>query len=142
MLSFGTSADRTLLVYSMWWNIRGPDKLNEPNAMEIVRMSDRGSGGALGELKALETGQPNSGISANQIDSSDWTTPPVVTDVIGGARPFNLARGWQWSAHPQGQPIVVQPAGGGDNLGFRILSATSGPVTFDLGAIFLAVGVP
>jgi len=129
-------SDAVLLVLEAWFGIVGTDGLNEPNAMEMVRLSSDGTGGATALFEARETGDPVTGATGAAIDAGDWTAEPTVSDVLGGATPFNLASGWNWS-WTQSAPIVVSPSG---RVGFRVVDAISASMICHAGLTILEIG--
>lgn len=131
-------ADSVLLVLEMWFGIVGADDLNEPNSMEILRLSTDGAGGGTISFKPREKGTPAFGGTGASIDSDDWTTGPTVSDVLGGGLPFNLATGWNWS-WTQSAPIVVSP-GVSQRIGFRIVDPLSASMICHAGMTLLEVG--
>jgi len=140
--------NRFMLVYAMSWapNDNTSQPVTETNAIEIVRTGTQGVGGDDMNVEPLEVGSdpgsPN-GIFADSILSTGWPTSPTVTDVIGGARPFSLERGWRWSAAQSGQPIVIQPGPTtGIGLGLRIKQATTREINAAIGITVLLTSQP
>ncbi len=129
-------ATSILLVLEMWFGMVGSDDKNEPNAIEICRLSTDGSGGSTALFEARELGSTAFGGTGAAIDAGDWTAEPTVSDVLGGARPFNLASGWEWS-WTQSAPITVSPSG---RIGFRIVDPVSAAMDFHAGMTILEVG--
>jgi len=125
-----------LLVLEMWFGIVGTDDLNEPNAMEIVRLSSDGTGGSTALFKPLEVGSTAFGGSGASIDADDWSANPTVSDVLGGAKPFNLATGWDWD-WTRSAPITVSPSG---RVGFRIVDPLSASMICHAGMTVLEIG--
>ncbi len=114
-------SDSILLVLEMWFNIVGTDGLNEPNTMEIVRLSSDGTGGSTALFEPREGNSPAFPGTGAGIDAGDWSADPTVSDVLGGGRGFNLATGWVWSWTESGV-ITVSPSA---RIGFRIVDALS-----------------
>ncbi len=125
-----------LLVLEMWFGIVGTDGLNEPNSMEITRLSTDGTGGSTALFEPREGGSTVFGGTGAGIDADDWTAEPTVSDVLGGGKPFNLATGWEWDWTRSG-PIVVSPSG---RIGFRIVDAISASMICHAGMTVLEVG--
>lgn len=101
-------SDAVIFVLEAWFGQVGTDNLNEANAIEMVRLSTDGVGGATALFEAREPGDAAFGGTGATIDASDWSTEPTVSDVLGGATPFNLATGWNWTYASAG-PIVLSP---------------------------------
>jgi len=129
-------SDAILMVLEAWFAIIGQDDLNEPNAMEMVRLSTDGTGGSTILFEPREVGDPATGATGLAIDAGDWTAEPTVSDVLGGGTPFNLATGWQWS-WTQSAPIVVSPSG---RIGFRIVDPLSTAMNCHVGMTILEIG--
>lgn len=129
-------ATSILLVLDMWFGIVGTDDLNEPNGIEICRLSTDGIGGSTALFEPRESGSTVFGGSGAAIDAGDWSTEPTVSDVLGGAKPFNLATGWEWSWTSAGT-ITVSPSG---RIGFRIVDALSASMICHAGMTVLEVG--
>lgn len=125
-----------VLVLEMWFGVVGTDDLNEPNAMEICRLSSDGSGGGTALFEAREEGSTAFGGTGASIDADDWTAEPTVSDVLGGGKPFNLATGWEWDYTRSG-PIVVSPSA---RIGFRIVDPISASMICHAGMTILEVG--
>lgn len=125
-----------VLVLEMWFGQVGTDGLNEPNSIEICRLSSDGTGGSTVLFKARELGSTDFGGSGLGIDADDWTAEPTVSDVLGGGKPFNLASGWEWS-WTQSAPITVSPSG---RIGFRIVDPVSAAMNFHAGMTILEIG--
>lgn len=141
LMTFGDIGNTRLMhVLSMWFNQIGSDQLNEPNAMEIVRTSSTGLGGASATQESHELGN-TAALFAGSIDDNGWSTAPIMTEVLGGARPFNLSTGWRWSPAPSGRPILVSLTAN-TYLGFRPVRASSAAITFMVGATVRLLGVP
>jgi hypothetical protein len=128
-------ADAILLVLEAWFGMTGSDDLNEPNSIQMVRLSTDGSAGATLLFEARETGDPATGATGAGMDTGGWTLP-TVSDALGGATPFNLATGWNWS-WTQSAPIVVSPSA---RIGFRISDAPSASMDFSGGLTILEIG--
>ena len=129
-------SDAILLVLECWFGIVGTDDLNEPNGMEMVRLSSDGTGGSTVLFEQRESGDPATGATGAAIDAGDWSADPTVSDVLGGATPFNLSTGWNW-AWTQSAPIVISPS---QRIGFRIVDAISASMTCHAGMTILEVG--
>jgi len=129
-------ATAVVLVLEMWFGIVGTDNLNEPNSMEIVRLSNDGTGGVAVIFKVRELGSTAFGGSGVGIDADDWSSQPVVTDVLGGGKSFNLATGWEWD-WTRSAPITVSPSG---RIGFRIVDALSASMVCHAGMTILEIG--
>jgi len=129
-------AESVLVVLEAWFGIVGTDGLNEPNAMEMVRLSTDGAGGSTVLFEPREVGDPAFGGSGAAIDAGDWSTDPTVSDVLGGGTPFNLATGWNWS-WTQSAPIVVSPS---QRIGFRIVDPLSASMICHAGMTVLEIG--
>ena len=114
-------ADSVLFVLEAWFGIVGTDNLNEPNVMEMVRLSTDGTGGSTLLFEPREGNSPVFPGTGAGIDAGDWTAEPTVSDVLGGGRPFNLATGWNWS-WAESDVITVSPSG---RIGFRIVDPIS-----------------
>jgi len=141
LMSFSNPTNATvILVYELWFSPRGTDFLHENNAMEIVRTSSEGSGGSNMTQEALDLGNPvGAGMMLGiNVDADGWSTPPPVTDVLGGARPFNLASGWRWTWADTGTPLIISPATSG--IGFRMVWPPSVSLTFEVGAMIGLTG--
>jgi len=129
-------SDAILLVLEAWFGIVAADDLNEPNSIEMVRLSTDGTGGGTVLFEPREIGDPAFGGTGLSIDAGDWTAEPTVSDVLGGGTPFNLATGWQWS-WTQSAPIVVSPSA---RIGFRIVDPISTSMICHAGMTILEVG--
>ena len=129
-------ADSLMLVEEMWFGIVGTDDLNETNAIELVTLSTDGTGGATPLFQQRELNAPVFPGTAASIDADDWTAEPTVSDVHGGAKPFNLATGWEWSWTQSGH-LAVPPSG---RVGFRIVDALSASMICHAGMTVLIIG--
>ena len=129
-------SDATVLVLEMWFGQAGTDGLNEPNTIEITRLSSDGTGGSTLLFAPREIGTVAFGGTGAGIDADDWSADPTIDVVLGGGKPFNLATGWEWS-WTTSAPIVVSPSG---RIGFRIVDAISTSMTFHGGMTILAIG--
>jgi len=134
-------ADIIVEVLAMSFHIFGLDDLNEPNAIEIVRYSTAGQSVGFPPRRFEPGGQTDPGLLFDIIDDAGWTvTTPTVSDVLGGAYPFNLSTGWQWP--PKGRttgPIVVPPGSTG-GVGFRIVDATSAADNYLVKLVYKRIG--
>jgi len=129
-------SDAVVFILEAWFGQVGTDDLNEANAIEMVRLSSDGAGGATALFESREPGDSAFGGTGATIDAGDWSTEPTVSDVLGGGTPFNLATGWNWSWTSSG-PIVLSPSG---RVGFRIVDPVSTSMTFHGGLTILEVG--
>ncbi len=123
-------ANGIVYILEMWAAVHGTVGLNETNAIEIVRLSGGGAGGAAVTTTEREPNQPAYTGTNACIDANDWSTPPTVTDVLGGARSFNLDHGWHWSWTKSGSVITVKP---NINFGFRVVRAYEGAYITNMG---------
>ena len=130
-------ATASLLVLAASFGIVGTDDKNEPNVIEMCRLSTDGTGGSTTTVEQTDLGDTAFGGTHSGIDADDWTAEPTVTDVLPQGGPFNLASGWHFSAAEFGRPIVVPPSG---RIGFRIKDAISASMTFHASMTVLEVG--
>jgi len=127
-------------VLTLWLLQIGTNGLNEPNAMEIVRCSANGVGGIVAQEGEWESGNTPKGLGiAVHIDADGWTTAPPVTDVLGGARPFNLNSGWRWNSSVS-KALIISPNTNVHFYGFRIVDAISAAMTFQVGITVAYIG--
>lgn len=130
-------ATAVVLVLEMWFGIVATDDLNEPNSMEIVRLSSDGTGGVAAVFTPKEIGSTAFGGSGATIDAGDWTAEPTISGTpLGGGKPFNLSVGWEWDWTRSG-PIVVSPSG---RIGFRIVDPISASMVCHAGMTILEIG--
>ena len=129
-------SDAVVLLLEAWFGIIASDNLNEPNSMELVRLSTDGTGGGTMLFEQREVGDAAFGGTGATIDGNDWIAQPTTSDVLGGGTPFNLATGWHWS-WTQSAPIVVSPSG---RVGFRIVDPISASMICHAGMTILEIG--
>jgi len=125
------------LILQLYLHQYGNDQLNEPNAIEVLRLTGGQGGGQVMTVKNYETGDPVASLGLNGIDADDWSTPPTPSTVMGGARPFNLSSGWRW-AFAGTSPIVIT---NNNKVGFRIVDTISAVASFNYGVVVQQIDV-
>lgn len=135
LLRLSAPSTGVLLLYRAWYGGTAVDGLNEPNMIQIVRLSTDGAGGGAPTFEQGMTDIAAFPGTAASLDAA-WTTAPTVSDAYAPT-PANLATGWEWAAHGVQDVKIVAPS---ERIGLRIIDASSAGITWEGGVAVTYLG--
>jgi len=137
LMLIGTGLDEIVEVHEMWMGQASDNDLNQVFSMQIVRLSDNGTGGFDGGGMEPYTVGDLTSVFTTGVDSDSWSIDPTVTAVVGGPHTFNVSDGWHWPKDNSfTRSLIVSPS---SHIGFRI-NANPGAMVYSGGIVFSVRG--
>jgi len=119
-----------LLIKRAWFGQISNSNLNEINALQFVRLSTDGSGGAAMVFEERAPGEPAFSGTGAAHDADGWTEPTIANTL--DEIPFNLAGGCEWAPTDEDGYVLVPPSA---RFGLAIARAPSGSMTWAGGLV-------